>query len=76
MRLAPQESLSSQRRMRRVCRWVPEFSQLPCRHISPLQQLWYQHTTTACHVVLASATGMPEMLREVVDYTSPLIQTF
>jgi len=26
--------LCSQRKMSRLCRWVPEFSQPPCRHIS------------------------------------------
>lgn len=67
--------LCSQRRTSRVCRWVPDFSHPPCRHLHhfPSRQLSSQCNSIACRVVLASAVMMPEMLREVMDHSSPLI---
>lgn len=44
-------------------------------HCFPSWQLSYQHNSTVCPVVSASATGTPEMLREVTGHSSPLIQT-
>lgn len=42
-------------------------------HCFPSRQLSYQHNPTACRVALASATVTPEMLREVMGRSSPLI---
>lgn len=44
-------------------------------HRFPSWQLSCQHNSTVCPVVSASATGTPEMLREVTGHSSPLIQT-